>query len=372
MWFNGFSAARRDTPRPAVAGSRRHRGKIAQTHRSHVSAGCSGRTLRDRPRATRGRIPEPAGPWPCGTRVVGSDPRDRPGIGGAGPDHLILTVAPASSSSFLSFSASSLEMPVLISLGAASTRSLASLRPRAVAARTTLMTLILLAPMASRTTSNSVFGGGGLGRGGGGGGAGDRHGGGGRLDPVNDLEVVAQGLGFQDGQVDDRLAQGLDVIGERRGFGGGHRGSGPFLLSRSDHDHCRGVRQTHRVSRNRKTARVRIRRTLPGMNDGRCRRGAAQPLAVAVQRRLAGRRLGRPASAGLLAAGPFGDRLELAHQVARRRVGQGQRSAAPGPAPGATTRPINSSRLGSLVMSSTWFGPDHHPVDGAPLDLRAS
>src|SRR5262249_9377887 len=57
--------------------------------------------------------------------------------------YLILTVAPASSSSFLSFSASSLEMPVLISLGAASTRSLASFRPRLVAARTTLMTLIL-------------------------------------------------------------------------------------------------------------------------------------------------------------------------------------------------------------------------------------
>ena len=45
-------------------------------------------------------------------------------------DHLILTVAPVSSSSFLSFSASSLERPVLTSLGAASTRSLASLRPR--------------------------------------------------------------------------------------------------------------------------------------------------------------------------------------------------------------------------------------------------
>src|SRR5262249_20624778 len=63
--------------------------------------------------------------------------------------HLILTVAPASSSSFLSFSASSLEIPVLISLGAASTRSFASFSPRLVAARTTLMTLILLAPIAS-------------------------------------------------------------------------------------------------------------------------------------------------------------------------------------------------------------------------------
>ena len=79
-----------------------------------------------------------------------------------------------------------LEMPVLTSLGAASTRSLASLRPRPVAARTTLMTLILLAPKASRTTSNSVLAATGsaaaaaAGRAGG-------DGGGGRLDPVDVL-----------------------------------------------------------------------------------------------------------------------------------------------------------------------------------------
>src|SRR5262249_28489832 len=93
-------------------------------------------------------------------RAVGGrrhlDPRldsfARPRLG-----YLILTVAPASSSSFLSFSASSLETAVLIALGAASTASLASFRPRPVAARTTLMTLILLAPMASSTTSNSVW-----------------------------------------------------------------------------------------------------------------------------------------------------------------------------------------------------------------------
>ena len=91
------------------------------------------------------------------------------------------------------------------------------------------MTLILLAPKASSTTSNSVCGGGGLGGGGGGGGAGDGHGGGGRLDPVDDLEVVAQGLGLEDGQLDDRVAQGLDVVGERGGFGGGHECVRSFL-----------------------------------------------------------------------------------------------------------------------------------------------
>src|SRR5262245_13983026 len=72
-------------------------------------------------------------------------------------DYLIETVAPDSSSSFLSFSASALESPSLTLLGTPSTRSLASLRPRPVAPRTTLMTAILLAPKPSRTTSNSVF-----------------------------------------------------------------------------------------------------------------------------------------------------------------------------------------------------------------------
>ena len=77
--------------------------------------------------------------------------RSRPRVQVIGPDqvragdHLILTVAPASSSSFLSFSASSFEMPVLMTFGAASTASLASFRPRPVAARTTLMMPIFLA-----------------------------------------------------------------------------------------------------------------------------------------------------------------------------------------------------------------------------------
>ena len=42
-------------------------------------------------------------------------------------------------------------------LGAPSTRSLASLRPRLVSARTSLMTWIFLSPAAVRTTSNSSF-----------------------------------------------------------------------------------------------------------------------------------------------------------------------------------------------------------------------
>ena len=58
------------------------------------------------------------------------------------------TVAPASSSSCLSASASSRSTPSLTGLGASSTRALASLRPRPVAARTTLMTWIFLSPAA--------------------------------------------------------------------------------------------------------------------------------------------------------------------------------------------------------------------------------
>src|SRR5690349_20150633 len=53
--------------------------------------------------------------------------------------------------------ASSLLTPSLIGLGAPSTRSLASFKPRLVTSRTALMTLILLAPTSVRTTENSVF-----------------------------------------------------------------------------------------------------------------------------------------------------------------------------------------------------------------------
>ncbi|AGZ39179.1 50S ribosomal protein L7/L12 [Actinoplanes friuliensis DSM 7358] len=47
--------------------------------------------------------------------------------------------------------------PSRIALGAASTASLASLRPRPVSSRTTLMTWIFLPPSPSRTTSNESF-----------------------------------------------------------------------------------------------------------------------------------------------------------------------------------------------------------------------
>src|SRR5260370_20029599 len=69
------------------------------------------------------------------------------------------TLAPPSSSFFLTASASSLAMFSLTFFGAPSTRSLASLRPRPVISRTTLMTLIFLVGSAkpSRETVNSVF-----------------------------------------------------------------------------------------------------------------------------------------------------------------------------------------------------------------------
>src|SRR3954451_23797568 len=71
--------------------------------------------------------------------------------------HLRDTLAPPSSSFFLMASASSLPMFSLTALGAPSTRSLASLRPRPVISRTVLMTLIFEAPASLRMTENSVF-----------------------------------------------------------------------------------------------------------------------------------------------------------------------------------------------------------------------
>src|SRR6266446_8661943 len=69
--------------------------------------------------------------------------------------YLSSTLAPSASSLALSFSASALGTPSLTALGAASTRSLASLRPRPVISRTALMTLIFLSPAADSTTLNS-------------------------------------------------------------------------------------------------------------------------------------------------------------------------------------------------------------------------
>ena len=69
--------------------------------------------------------------------------------------HLTVTVAPAPSRAALAFSAASLSTFSRTALGAPSTRSLASFRPRLVRARTSLMTWIFLSPAASRMTSNS-------------------------------------------------------------------------------------------------------------------------------------------------------------------------------------------------------------------------
>src|SRR6202521_3393290 len=67
------------------------------------------------------------------------------------------TLAPAFSSWALTFSASSLDTLSLTFFGAPSTRSLASLRPRPVSARTSLMTSIFFSPAPISTTVNSVF-----------------------------------------------------------------------------------------------------------------------------------------------------------------------------------------------------------------------
>ena len=72
-------------------------------------------------------------------------------------NYLRVTLAPSASSLALISSASSLEAPSLRTLGAESTRSLASFSPRPVASRTTLITLTLLGPTSVSSTSNSVF-----------------------------------------------------------------------------------------------------------------------------------------------------------------------------------------------------------------------
>src|SRR5579863_3019523 len=76
-------------------------------------------------------------------------PRKSPGrLGIIGNSYFTSTVAPASVNFFRMASASSLFTPSLIALGAPSTRSLASFRPRLVTSRTALITLILFAPAA--------------------------------------------------------------------------------------------------------------------------------------------------------------------------------------------------------------------------------
>src|SRR5512132_2686968 len=71
------------------------------------------------------------------------------------PGYFSSTLAPAPSSCALALSACSLGTRSRTALGAPSTRSLASFRPRLVSARTSLMTWIFFSPAASSTTSNS-------------------------------------------------------------------------------------------------------------------------------------------------------------------------------------------------------------------------
>src|SRR5262245_18432471 len=90
----------------------------------------------------RGRPPGPGG-------------RPRRSCSAVQQRHLTVTVAPAPSRASLALSACSLLTCSRIGFGAASTRSLASFRPREVSARTSLSTLTFLSPAASRMTSNS-------------------------------------------------------------------------------------------------------------------------------------------------------------------------------------------------------------------------
>ena len=69
---------------------------------------------------------------------------------------MISTFAPASSNSFLSASASSLETPSFKLAGADSTKSLASFKPKPVAPRTALITATLLAPASARSEERRV------------------------------------------------------------------------------------------------------------------------------------------------------------------------------------------------------------------------
>ena len=70
--------------------------------------------------------------------------------------YLISTDAPSASNAALAFSASSLETPAFTVVGAPSTASFASFKPRPVNSLTTLITLIFDEPAEVRTTSNSV------------------------------------------------------------------------------------------------------------------------------------------------------------------------------------------------------------------------
>src|SRR5207249_281313 len=85
------------------------------------------------------------------------DDERRPPQRGSADSRCYLTsaLAPACSSFSLAAFASSLFTPSLTALGAASTRSLASLSPRLVSSRTALITWILFGPISVSMTLNS-------------------------------------------------------------------------------------------------------------------------------------------------------------------------------------------------------------------------
>src|ERR1700722_4997639 len=102
-----------------------------------VASGGFGRLRRARP-GRRATLVRDLRPGPVGVRA-----------------YLTVTVAPAPSRAARALSALSLLTFSSTVLGAPSTRSLASFRPRLVRLRTSLMTWIFLSPAASRMTSNS-------------------------------------------------------------------------------------------------------------------------------------------------------------------------------------------------------------------------
>src|SRR6185437_5511298 len=96
---------------------------------------------------------EPRHPGPRGTKVPGPHGFAGPAPGLTVPDrYLTVTDAPAPSRAARALSAVSLLTRSRSGLGAESTRSLASLRPRLVRVRTSLMTWIFLSPAPSRMT----------------------------------------------------------------------------------------------------------------------------------------------------------------------------------------------------------------------------
>ena len=151
-------ASRRSTatPRRPTRSSRRRAGSAARSSRgcwrcsssaSRCGASCAS-TSSCRPGPSGARRPGNDDGRPRGAPVARHAAHPPVRAGGWAGERLLLELdePPASSSSVLSFSPSSRSTPSRIALGASSTSALASLRPRPVAARTTLMTWIFLSP----------------------------------------------------------------------------------------------------------------------------------------------------------------------------------------------------------------------------------